>query len=73
MDKKIKHGTPLMKSAYAKLKGVNPSWITVLLPKLVTEDIMGKEMVLHCKENDKLFTDPHPTRGKARGIKIIKS
>mgnify|MGYP003672645271 CR=1 FL=1 len=63
---KIEYGTPLSKGAYARLQGVNQSRITVLLPKLYMETILGREYIIHTKENAALFSTPSHSRGKKR-------
>jgi len=49
-------------SLYAQIKGVHPSRITHLKDKLKTVKLGKKWLVIDCKENDELFSNPSHLR-----------
>lgn len=56
------------KKDYAALKNVEPARISQLLKdkKLKTGTMGGRECVLDCKENDKLFENPKSNSKRAK-------
>jgi hypothetical protein len=51
-----------MPSKYAKLKGLSPAMITLLKPKLTTQETGGRWFVVDCPDNDLVLAESRKRR-----------